>query len=558
MKNLAKQVWKHYKSLSRSSKIKVSVSSSASFLLSGLDIWALTLLASTLHGTSSQSLMTKAWELAATITLFLLKSLLSAWLTYVVLRQFEEVEIQIGNKNIETSKTLPWSKIRNLSEVDLANLVDKSPYTIAIIYLFAAAMFLSEAITVLAIVLVLLFNNFLSSVAALGFFTFVLIVQNNYLGRLSSRIGLKQYESQTKTHQLTIAIHGLGKLLKVADGSKIFENLKKHREDMVHSRNSMWYVASIPRFLMEAVLALGLSLVAIITLIFSGADSVFPTLSLFAAGAYRLLPTLNRMQGYALWALGAEPYGELDESLLDAQFAPNKEAAEVRSALLDETCLIKLDSVSFRYQGSNTDVLQDISLEFHRGKTYALVGKSGSGKTSFGDLCLGLLSPTKGKIVVKPGTTFAYVPQDTTLLDGTLEENITLGESARDLELRQAISNAELSGIELGPKPVLRLSGGQRQRIGLARAIYARADFTVFDEATSALDNETENKVVNNLNSARARDATMLVIAHRLSTIKTADEIIYLENGRVLGKGSWPMLMKTCAPFNESVRLGEL
>lgn len=558
MKNLSKQVWKHFKSLSRVSKIKVSVSSTANLLLSGLDIWALSLLASTLNGTSSQSLMAKVWDLGATIALFLVKSLLAAWLTYVTLRQFEEVEILTGDKNIENIRLSPWSKIRNFSPVDFANLFDKSPYTIAILYLFAGSMFLSEITTALAIIVVLLWNNFLSSIVALAFFALVLLTQSRYLGRLSSRIGEKNYQSQVQMHEKTIAIHGLGKLLKIAPSSEIFEDLAKNRETLIRTRNSLWYIASIPRFLMEGVLALGLSLVAIVTYVFSGADSVFPTLSLFAAGGYRLLPTLNRMQGYALWALGAESYGELGSTLLESKLSKDGAMDNPNESLPYGESLLKLESVSFRFDGSRKNVLSDISLEFQRGKTYAIVGKSGSGKTTLGDICLGLLKPTKGKLLAQPATTFAYVPQDTTVFDGTITDNLTLGEQADELAIKRAIRGAELTGLTLNSKSAFNLSGGQRQRIGLGRAIYAQADFTVFDEATSALDNTTENKIVNNLKTVLPKQATLLVIAHRLSTIKNADEIIYLENGKVLAKGSWATLMKSCPPFKESVRLGEL
>jgi ABC-type multidrug transport system fused ATPase/permease subunit len=223
------------------------------------------------------------------------------------------------------------------------------------------------------------------------------------------------------------------------------------------------------------------------------------------------------------------------------------------------TSTVLLKRVSFRFPISNKDVLKEVSFQVLPGEKVAIVGPSGAGKSTLCDILLGLLDPTSGTAFIgaqpaaiwvdeNPGKV-SYLPQDITLTNGTLLENVCLGIEKSEIDwdaFLLASRGAQLSeliqqlpdGIEtiLGADGTL-LSGGQRQRIGLARALYSAPKILVLDEATSALDAETEFEVMNALDKLGFQ-TTVITIAHRLSSIRNFPRIIYLEDGLVLGDGS--------------------
>lgn len=558
MKRLAGEFKNQLWLLKKRDRVLLAITAAFMLILSLIDAGALSLLSNTVKGSSSQSLMKHAPVLALIVFLFILKSLLSALITYGSMRHFEKIEYLVGAKNVERFRVSKWSEVRELTAVDLSNYFEKSPNAIATSLLFSGALFMSEAITAAAITIVLLKEALFSSLVALVFFAFVVLIQNRFLGRLSEKVGSELIQNNNEVQLRIQEIARLGKLLKITNGLGLYGKLNSHRKDMIRSRNTAWYLGSVPRYYMEAVLAAGLVIVAGASLVESGPDAIFPALSLFAAAGYRLLPTINRMQSYALTALSAFPYIKVEDEILPAL----KSVTDSRAEFMEKKdgTLIELRDVSFRFPDSEIDVLNAISLRFMKGKTYALIGPSGSGKTTLADLCLGLLEPTGGHLIFRSGITLAYVPQETSLLNGSMAENVALGEKLQRKSFEDAIKGADL--VDLTSRFAIdnlpQLSGGQKQRIGLARALYQNAEFTVFDEATSALDNLTEQRVVENLRKMKPASSTLLIIAHRLSTVRDVDQLIFLDNGTVIGVGTWQYLMETSEAFRNLVKLGEL
>ncbi len=216
------------------------------------------------------------------------------------------------------------------------------------------------------------------------------------------------------------------------------------------------------------------------------------------------------------------------------------------------------DRVSLQYQEGKDFALKDVSFRIDKGKVVALVGSSGAGKSSIADLVVGLYSPTEGSIWVDEYNLQEYSPpswrsrlgvvsQDTFIFNTGILENIRygMGEVSDDQVIeaaKQAQAHEFITQLPLGYETVVgergyRLSGGQRQRVALARAILKQPEILILDEATSALDSQSERLVQEALGKFQS-DRTALVIAHRLSTIVNADEIIVLENGRVVERGN--------------------
>lgn len=234
---------------------------------------------------------------------------------------------------------------------------------------------------------------------------------------------------------------------------------------------------------------------------------------------------------------------------------------------------LKFENVSFKYSGEGEQaVLKNIDLEIEPGKRVALVGASGSGKSTITSLILRFYSPQEGRITLDGHNLddiiltdlrnqFALVSQETTLFDDTIARNIMYGmlDLYDEDRLNQAIKAAHvdefLHDLPLGLETVVgeqgvRLSGGQRQRIAIARAIYKDAPILILDEATSALDNKSERYVQDALETLM-QGRTSLVIAHRLSTVESADTIVVLDHGKIVEHGPHKKLLKKDGAYAE-------
>ena len=237
---------------------------------------------------------------------------------------------------------------------------------------------------------------------------------------------------------------------------------------------------------------------------------------------------------------------------------------------------IQLRDVSFSYSGSEKSVLSNVDLTIPVGSRIALVGRTGSGKTTLAHLLLGLFRPSSGDLTLDglplneeelPAWqgNCALVPQDIRLLDASIRDNVAFGcdpEEIEDDQVWAALEAAQFDDV-VSAMPYglftmigengIKLSGGQRQRLSLARAFYRDAKVLVLDEATSALDNKTEHDVMQALDLV-GRRCTTIVIAHRLSTVRKCDRIYEIEDGRIKASGDFDTLCRLSDSFREMTR----
>ncbi|WP_364303592.1 peptidase domain-containing ABC transporter [Moorena sp. SIO4A5] len=237
---------------------------------------------------------------------------------------------------------------------------------------------------------------------------------------------------------------------------------------------------------------------------------------------------------------------------------------QARQSLPELRGHIRFDQVTFRYhRESDTNVLENLSFEVKPGQMVALVGRSGSGKSTISKLMLGLYLPSDGKVLIDGQDItslslgslrqqIGVVDQDTFLFGGTIRQNISLAYPSATLE--EIMAAAKLAGAdefiqklpmgyetEIGEGGGM-LSGGQRQRLAIARALLGNPHLLIFDEATSHLDAESERIIQTNLNTI-LKNRTTLVIAHRLSTVRKADLILVLDRGVLIESGTHEDLM---------------
>ena len=267
-------------------------------------------------------------------------------------------------------------------------------------------------------------------------------------------------------------------------------------------------------------------------------------------GLAALIQLVGRIQGPIASAisLASEAYGVVAsaERLQEVIGLPDEEVGE-KLETFDE---IRMKKVHFQYAESKDDVLIDVEGTIKKGEFVALTGISGGGKTSLFQLLLGIYKPTAGSVMFVNGgkevpaskgtrSLFAYVPQGNMLMSGTVKENLTMfTDYATDDEIRAAVKAACLDELidEIGMDAKLGergigLSEGQAQRVAIARALLSKAPILLLDEATSALDEETEAKVLENIDAMR--DKTVIIVTHRKAALSICDRVFHLEDGKL-------------------------
>lgn len=232
---------------------------------------------------------------------------------------------------------------------------------------------------------------------------------------------------------------------------------------------------------------------------------------------------------------------------------------------------IEFNNVTFIYPDTNIKALNNVSFKLNKGETMAIIGKTGSGKSTVLDLIGRLYDVQSGEIMID-GTPIedlnlmslrnhlGYVPQDAFLFSDSIKNNIMFGkEDATEEEVINAAKNADvhknIKGFTKGYDTVLgergiTLSGGQKQRISIARAIIKAPQILLFDDCLSAVDTETEEKILNNLKTI-TKDKTTIIVSHRVSSAKSADKIIVFDDGKIIQSGSHDTLIGVEGYYNE-------
>ncbi len=259
--------------------------------------------------------------------------------------------------------------------------------------------------------------------------------------------------------------------------------------------------------------------------------------------------------------------------LAEVQLKEDEDSREGVNIILKDK--IEFKDVTFKYEGSfNPNIFDHLSLSFKKGQMTAIVGNSGSGKTTLVKILLGLYLPQKGSVLIDDfklndidinswRICCGAVMQDGYIFSGTIAENIALGD--KNIDYDRVKNSAVLACIDdfisrlpskydmkIG-KSGLELSQGQKQRILIARAIYKNPQLLIFDEATSSLDTVNERRIMDNLNEF-FKNRTVIVVAHRLSTVVRADNIIFLDNGKIAEQGTHKELVARRGKYFELIK----
>lgn len=378
--------------------------------------------------------------------------------------------------------------------------------------------------------------------------------------KVSTRIGRENEEYNAKLFQWINQSLGGIKEVKVLNREGFFVNsYTKVYKKLIKGAKNNEILAALPKYIVETVCMIGMLIAVIIKMYYGRNDfqAFVVQLSAFAVAAFRLLPSVGKVNAYINNIMYSK--AALDLIYRDLKEIENYKMIDFKEEnVVDKWNLeskIELKDIAYHYPDSNKLVLSDINVSINKGETIALIGSSGAGKTTLADILLGLLQPIKGTILVDGKDIYdnidawhrmlGYIPQTIYLSDDTIRNNIAFGIVEEDIDddaIVDALKKAQLydfvqtldKGLDtfVGDRGV-RLSGGQRQRIGIARALYYNPEILILDEATSALDNETEMAVMEAIESLKGMK-TMVIIAHRLTTLKNADIIYEVVEGNIV------------------------
>ena len=473
------------------------------------------------------------------------KAIFLTYVSFVQNKIIADTRFSLSNKLYEIYLNKPYNfhlnnnsskLIRNIHEVDLVVNVLKFLITL-----------ISEIIVVLGISIFIILYEPLGSVTLIIFLGFV-----GYLFYRKVQAKSQVWGEKRQTHQgLSLKFLQEGfraiKDIKILQRSKeLVKNFTENNSIINLSEFKNQFVDTLPRLWLEWLVVQGFVLLVLLML-FRGEEInyIVPLLGLFAAAAFRIMPSLTRIMNAAQGLLYNRPtvdsiYHEFNQTNLENL----KKSSNLKKISFDNEILLK--NINFKYTNNSPKILSNININIRKGETVGFIGESGIGKTTLINLILGLINPTSGDIYVDKKSIFenveswqdqiGYVPQTIYLSDESIKKNIAFAlpeKNINDSLVKKAISNAKLdkliNNLKYGVETKVgefgdRISGGQKQRIAIARALYKDPKILVLDECTNSLDLNTEKEIIKEVNTLK-RKKTIIMITHRISTLENCDQI---------------------------------
>jgi ABC-type multidrug transport system fused ATPase/permease subunit len=530
-------------------------------------------------GLQNSSFQSQVAWLGAVAGMFLLvRTFSSMFLTKRTIRFLSHRSAQVSSDLVSRLLTQPLLSVQARSSQETLYACTIGVSTIVLGVVATVVNVLSDLALIIVLTMGLFLVDPIVAISTLVFFSALASTLYRKMQGRATELGRKDALINITTNKKLLEVLSLYRENTVRNTKwRYSEEIAQLRSSLAEVQAEMTYMPNISKYVLESGIVVGAILMS--ALQFSTQDSVqaVASLGIFLAAGSRLAPALLRMQQGAIHIRNSIGVASPTLNLLE-QFSSGLIASKTTPDFVykDFTPRVELFDVSLQYDERSDFALKDISLTITPGEIVAIVGPSGAGKTSLVDVLLGTIVPTSGKILISglepseviakwPGAV-AYVPQEVFIIDGTISENITAG-MPHDAETRSRVENsiaaAQLKDVvndlphgldtQVGENGA-NLSGGQRQRIGIARALFTEPKLLVLDEATSALDAETEDKISKSVQSLRATH-TVVIIAHRLSTVRNADQVVYIDNGRILAQGNFEFVRHMIPEFDNQANL---
>lgn len=480
-------------------------------------------------------------------------------------------EMLINSSLVDFGKTKK-SEITNLITNETTRLTDQIIQPLMIIN--------SKIILVVCISLYMFYMNPLISLLAISLFISSYLVLFLLIRKRLEGNGIaitKSNKARLNNLEDTINLIKEFKLYNLLNKQKLkfFQN----GEVLANKKGESAAISQIPRYLIEyiALLIIILSFILQSMQDASTLTAIVASLSGFGAAAFKILPAAQQVYASVAMVKGnTSVLYEVLPWLLNEHLTPQSIYAENRGGkepIVSRLPFNKLNITKLQYTINENNILKGINVEIFKGQKIGIVGASGSGKSTFISILLGLVGKTSGSIEINGErlenmklsdykSVFGYVPQDLCLIHGTIAENIALGIDENEIDYEKIEECIQLTALceyvdslPLALNTVLdnhsaQLSGGQKQRIIIARALYRNPDVLVFDEATSALDGINENFIINSILELK-NDTTIIMIAHRIKSLKNSDKIFVFDNGNIVEEGDYNQLIERSVLFRK-------
>lgn len=509
------------------------------------------------------------------------KSVFSFFLSFKILSFLSNREAQIASSLSRSMLSTPLVKLNRYATPEFQFAITSGANFVTVGVLGQAATILSEVILQLVMLTTLFVYSPQVMLSSLAFFGSLFLILNYYLGNRASFLGQEIANvSVDSNREIADAIGSYREIVVLQRRDFFVRKIAKLRHTLAEKGIRQALLSHISKYVFEVSTVIAGAGIAGFAFFTSNAIDAVELITVFLAASSRIVPSLMKLQMGWVGLKGAIGGSTRFFTIYEDVFNENFEE-EVTHKLYENsnptarTC-ISLDNVSFIYPGEKQKLaVNGISLTIPNRGLVALVGPSGSGKSTLVDLILGVHSASSGTISYSfsnsrsssiHGVRFAYVPQDVYLVSGSLIQNVCFGIPEMDWDLEKAsrcLLDVGLDDLmienDAGLYRRIRergigLSGGQKQRLGIARALYAEPEVLVLDEATSSLDAESESKISQIIDN-KAQATTVIVIAHRLSTVIRANQISYLENGKLIATGTFNQLRILVPNFDRQAEL---
>jgi ABC-type multidrug transport system fused ATPase/permease subunit len=521
-----------------------------------------------------------ALGLVASIAL-IAKSVFSFFLSFKILSFLSNREAQIASSLSRSMLSTPLVKLNRYATPEFQFAITSGANFVTVGVLGQAATILSEVILQLVMLTTLFVYSPQVMLSSLAFFGSLFLILNYYLGNRASLLGQELANVSVDSHkEIADAIGSYREIVVLQRRDFFVRKITKLRLTLAEKGIRQALLSQISKYIFEVSTVIAGVSIAGFAFFTSNAIDAVELITVFLAASSRIVPSLMKLQmgwvGLKGAIGGSTRFFTIYEDVFNEDFEEEVTHKLYENSKPTARNCISLDNVSFIYPGEKQKLAVDgISLTIPNRGLVALVGPSGSGKSTLVDLILGVHSASSGTISYSfsnsrgssiHGARFAYVPQDVYLVSGSLIQNVCFGIPEMDWDLEKAsrcLLDVGLDDLMMESDAGLYrrirergigLSGGQKQRLGIARALYAEPEVLVLDEATSSLDAESESKISQIIDN-KAQAATVIVIAHRLSTVIRANQISYLENGKIIATGTFNQLRTLVPNFDRQAEL---
>lgn len=494
--------------------------------------------------------------ISSVLAIFFIKNVILILINYILYKILAEIRHDIScdfyKKYIHLNYSFYLEKNSGEITRNLTTLINELNSKI----ILPAGLLISELSVLLSILLLLFYINFLSSIILFSVFLFPMFIYYFFIrGTLDFQGKRAQRNESFRIDKINQLIGGIKEIKILSKEDYFIEKYTKFDKEVAYSNQIIQTFTQLNKYLLELLLifsAISLFAVEFFTKSELNINSTLPLLSLYLMAAFKLLPSLNRINNAVQSIKWGGNVLQISADLLRKK-TNNFLNHNITNSEFSFHNKISFKNIFFSYRNKK-NIFSGLNFSIKKNSTIGITGESGSGKSTLINLMLGILSPSKGTIMIDDcdvhkekyslNSIIGYVPQDPYLSDSSVLNNVAFGvddnsidtskviECLKDAKIHEYVNSLK-NGIytKVGDRGI-RLSGGQKQRLAIARSLYFGSQILIFDEATSSLDYKVEKEIMTTINNLNKK-FTIIIIAHRLNTIKSCDIVYKLTNGKL-------------------------